>query len=281
MFRIRTRSITSHRESATDVEGAAVAFAWMPRMSAWATCSPDGKLRLTGNPSEFVEGAICRPTAMCRCGAFSVAVRQETQDALWEVNLRSDVCRRMVGVANSSAYGGMNRSGEELGGMCSDGGRGVYFASSLAHRLYHCDGDDRMSMFAGSGRRGMTVSDNLRLVSFDGPRGVAVSNGKLVVADTGNSVLRVFDLGSSGVHSAVVGRVGSKEPRDGATGAAGFVSPTFVAADGGVVFVADGWRLRLVDLAAGTVSTVDWSPSGRVVGLAAKSPDEVAWLEET
>ena len=82
-------------------------------------------------------------------------------------------------------------------------------------------------------------------VKFDTPCGLAVwRDGKILVADAGNSRIRVVE--QTGKTSTFAGN-GVKDSIDGFLSEAGFVQPTAIAIDSfGVIYIADGNAIRAV-----------------------------------
>jgi len=107
---------------------------------------------------------------------------------------------------------------------------------------------------------------------FKEPKGIRVTpNGQtVVVADSGNHMIRLVDLSTSAV-STLAGSTTSGS-QDGVGTLAGFNNPFGVAVtpNGSTVVVADSHMIRLVDLATGTVSTLAGSNvSGMQDGIGA------------
>ena len=98
---------------------------------------------------------------------------------------------------------------------------------------------------------------------FLAPGGLAADDRTVYVADTGNDTLRAIDL-ATGEVTTVAGAVGQAGVVDGAAGDARFDHPQGVALDSAAraLYVADtqNRRIRRVDLAAGTVTTLAYGP---------------------
>jgi sugar lactone lactonase YvrE len=99
---------------------------------------------------------------------------------------------------------------------------------------------------------------------FLGPEGLAASDRTVYVADTGNDTIRAIDL-ATGEVTTIAGAVGQPGSTDGAPGDARFDHPQGLALDDGAqaLYVADtqNRRIRRVDLAAGTVTTLVYTPA--------------------
>lgn len=111
---------------------------------------------------------------------------------------------------------------------------------------------------AGSGRG--SSDGPASQARFDSPKGLALvaGQGVLYIADTGNSLIRKLDLNAQVVSTIAGGS--STGYVDGPLAAARFNNPYGIAAtsDGNKLYVADTGNnaIRLVDLQAGTVSTI-------------------------
>ena len=122
---------------------------------------------------------------------------------------------------------------------------GVLVCDSGHNRVRLLGADGRVSIFAGSGRRGLQDGNALE-ASFDGPCGLGVcADGTVLVCDTGNHCLRaVFSNGGRRTVRTLAG-TGAAGSGDGAASLASFDSPSAVLALGGadenasVVYVAD------------------------------------------
>lgn len=99
-----------------------------------------------------------------------------------------------------------------------------------------------VSTLAGGGRG---YADGIGAsAKFDTPLGLAVWNGKVLVADLGNRRIRVVE--TDGNVWTLAG-TGDEVMQDGLPHQAGFVKPTAIAInDGGAIFVADGNAIRAI-----------------------------------
>ena len=80
----------------------------------------------------------------------------------------------------------------------------LYVSDTYNHRIKRLDlGTRRVTAFAGSGKPGLRDGRGARARFYE-PGGLAVADGRLLVADTNNHALRAVDL-NSGVVSTVIG----------------------------------------------------------------------------
>lgn len=101
----------------------------------------------------------------------------------------------------------------------------------------------RVSTLAGS-EIGFADDANGLMAKFDTPCGIAVKDGKIIVADSGNRRLRVVE--ENGKTSTLAG-TGAQDSIDGALFEAAFVEPMAVAVGNfGEIYVADGNSIRAV-----------------------------------
>jgi sugar lactone lactonase YvrE len=101
----------------------------------------------------------------------------------------------------------------------------------------------RVSTLAGS-EQGFADAENGQAAKFDTPCGIAVKDGKIIVADAGNRRLRI--VGENGKTSTLAGN-GAQDSVDGALFEASFGEPIAVAVGNfGEIYVADGNSIRAV-----------------------------------
>ncbi len=137
------------------------------------------------------------------------------------------------------------------------------------HRIRRIDaGDGTITTIAGNGRKGFDGDGGPALeASLNEPYGLAIdADGTIYFADRLNGRVRRID-GATGTIATVAGD-GSKSSTgdDGPAATAGLVEPNGVALDGrGHLAIADvaGHRVRLVDLATGTIQTIAGNGQGR------------------
>jgi sugar lactone lactonase YvrE len=149
----------------------------------------------------------------------------------------------------------------------SDGN--LYVADTGNHCIRKIAGDRTVTTLAGSATAGAANGVG-KAASFNGPRGLAVTNrGVVFVADTDNHLIR--RIAPDGTVTTLAGS-GSAGRSDGVGTAASFNAPGGLMLDGGsALLVADSGNglLRRIDILTGAVTTVALSQSLKEpVGLA-------------
>ena len=146
---------------------------------------------------------------------------------------------------------------------------GVLVCDSGHNRIRLLGADGSVSVFAGTGRRGL-VDGPASSATFDNPSGICVcADGSVLVADTGNHCIRAISLAPAGTTSGGAKRVvttlagcGKPGSTDGPASSAAFDQPSAVLALGSpgdlgdgesVVYVADTGNKTIRTIAATTV----------------------------
>jgi DNA-binding beta-propeller fold protein YncE len=142
--------------------------------------------------------------------------------------------------------------------VASDGT--VFFTESFAHRIRRLDASGTLTTFAGIGVPGFAGDDNpARSARFRNPSGLAIADGRLYVADTGNNRIRVIDLTTGIITTAAGAGSGGFGGDGGPAGEALLNAPLAVAAAdrAGTIYVGDtdNHRVRAVSLGSGTIWT--------------------------
>src|SRR5262249_19541966 len=126
-------------------------------------------------------------------------------------------------------------------GLALDGNGNLYVADTLNNAIRKIQlANGMVTTVAGMvGTSGSTDGPG-SVARFSQPNGLAIGQGNLYIADTGNSTIRQMVL-TSGMVSTVAGLAGTTGSTNGATGAlTRFNQPYGVAADGsGTLYVAD------------------------------------------
>ncbi|MBI2948506.1 MAG: chitobiase/beta-hexosaminidase C-terminal domain-containing protein [Verrucomicrobia bacterium] len=156
-----------------------------------------------------------------------------------------------------------------------DANNKFYITDSADHRVFKYDPDNgTVSSIAGvSGQSGTTNGPGF-IARFFSPRGLALARGGLVVADSGNHLLRFLSLtGSVSVVTNFAGSAGQPGLVDGPIGAARFNSPIGLAADAaGNIYVADSKNnaVRKIDTSnvVSTLSANFLEPAALAIGSA-------------
>ncbi|GAB2878356.1 hypothetical protein GCM10027046_02960 [Uliginosibacterium flavum] len=156
-------------------------------------------------------------------------------------------------------YGYNNASGsaarfDEPFALARDTNGDIYVADYYDHTIRKVTASGTVSTFAGKPYVAGHVDGSTGNARFNGPAGMAISNGVLYVADVDDQTIRKI---SGGVVSTLAGLSGISGSADGMTAAARFNSPKGLALDSfGNLFVADSvsHTIRKVS-SAGAVST--------------------------
>jgi hypothetical protein len=130
----------------------------------------------------------------------------------------------------------------------SDTGNSIIRAIDVDH--------DLVTTLAGTGTPGKADGATGKVASFDAPHGLCVRGTTLYVADTNNHAIRAVELMTTEVTTVAGGVMGDADSRPGA--AAQFHWPEGIAADGGMLYIADSANcaIRTLDPATGLVSTL-------------------------
>jgi len=136
----------------------------------------------------------------------------------------------------------------------------VYFSEFGAHRVRRIDLDGTLVTVAGAGIAGFSGDGGpARLARMLRPAGLAVANGILYIADSGNHRIRAVDLETSIISSVVGQGVGGFGGDGGPADEAKLDTPLAVAvsSDGGLLFIADSdnQRVRVVSMETVTIWT--------------------------
>lgn len=200
----------------------------------------------------------------------SVAV--DAQGNLYVADCPNNTIRKVspAGVVSTLAgTPGVTGSADGLGGAASfnaptgvavDAQGNLFVADCLNATIRRITPDGRVTTLAGTpGVRG-SADGGGAAASFDGPLGVAVDPaGDVVVADTGNAVIR--KVTAAGVVSTLAGTAGTPGSADGTGAAARFTTPFGVAVDGsGLIYVADANDTIRRITPAGGVTTLAGMP---------------------
>ena len=138
------------------------------------------------------------------------------------------------GAARTATFNG------PIGIAVSEKDNSIYVADTYNDRI-RLIREGQVSTLAGTSRGFADGASSS--AKFDAPLGLALWNDKLLVADSGNTRIRVVEASGE-----VWTLAGSDDDgiRDGSLQQAKFAMPTALATDGGRVFVADGDAIRVI-----------------------------------
>jgi sugar lactone lactonase YvrE len=143
-------------------------------------------------------------------------------------------------------------------GIAVDGQGNVYVSESLNYDIRKIAGGQVTNLAGTAGAVGSSDGTG-SAAKFNQPAGIAVDgSGNLYVADRGNSTIRKI-VTSSGLVTTLAGTAGQGGSADGTGGAAQFINPIGVAADGnGNVYVVDSGNdtIREIVASSGVVTTL-------------------------
>jgi len=165
----------------------------------------------------------------------------------------------MRGVAPDTAVALQADLREPTGVAVAADGR-IYFTEKNGHLVRRLDADGRLITIAGTGDGGFAGDGGpATAAQLFRPAGLAIGDGVLYIADSGNQRVRAVNL-AAGTIETVAGSGGRGFAGDGGPATDAFLDePLAVAtADGSVsVFIADtgNHRVRVVNLRSGGIST--------------------------
>lgn len=158
----------------------------------------------------------------------------------------------------------------------------LYLADTGNHAIRRITPDGQVSTLAGDGTPGY-ADGPAQQARFNGPIGIAVaSDGRIIVADTYNDLIRVIDVDGTVRTLAGSGHPGAD---DGVGDGASFDTPTGLAVDTrGTLYVADTGNgiVRIVD-SNGRVTTPAWARGDgffRPLGIAVAPDGELYVADE-
>ncbi|HEY1242906.1 MAG TPA: hypothetical protein VGF16_20230 [Bryobacteraceae bacterium] len=151
-------------------------------------------------------------------------------------------------------------------GLAVDAAGDVFIADTGNHRIREVTPDGKIATFAGTGQPGLyPISGPATQTPLQDPAGVAVSNGNVYIADSGNHVIRIVT--PDGNLNGVAGVSYSGFSGDGGSAhTANLANPQDVAVDSkGVVYIADTGNSRI--RAVGTDGNINTVAGGAGVGF--------------
>lgn len=247
------------------------------------TVSPDGRLfiaegrtkrvlsvGLAGDIDVIADELFCseepclgRPTDIARTPDGMLLVPDGYDGRVWLLDPATGALEVLVGTGEeASSPDGTPTWRAALrwpAGVAAGPDGSVYISEAFAHRVRSIE-DGALITVAGTGTRGYRGDGGPAAEArLENPRGMAVHDGVLYIADTGNDVVRAVDLDDGTIRTVA----GSGERGYGGDGlsarAASLAAPRGVAVsdDGRALFIADtdNHRIRRVDLQTGIITT--------------------------
>lgn len=142
-------------------------------------------------------------------------------------------------------------------------GSSLYFTDGHSVRVLDLTNPSNptITTIAGSPRISGYVDGIGTSARFNGPRGLWVDGGRLIIADRSNYRLRALDLSTFAV--TTIAGTGAAGLLDNANPlSAKFLDPIRISAIGSDLYIADTYALRKMDLSTGAVTTVGGVSSG-------------------
>ena len=256
---IEIDAVTGSMSNFSDVPDSACDIAYAPGCDTMAVCLGDDVLFLDGSGIETGTAArleIASPSSVCFGDGSSFFISQPPPNSLWRVGLPSLHLSRCIGMAGDRLYARLLHRIETSGGTCWIPGAVAAVLPDLNVVVKVTIGRGAEVM-AGTGTAGFSISTNPLRCQMSSPGGIASdpSGATLVVSDTGNGVIRVFEAVPLR-HKAVIGL---HDPD--------LKSPGRICTDGESAYVVDGGsRIVSVDLASGVTSNI--ADTGGLASLA-------------
>ncbi|MBB3109975.1 sugar lactone lactonase YvrE [Paenibacillus phyllosphaerae] len=237
---------------------------------------------------DAAQAAFHEPTSLIYDSAGGNLIVSDTQNQRIRLTVKNGTTSTLAGLSWGEdelnvPFGGMNDGGKDAAvlnhpaGLAKDGQGNIYFADSDNHAIRKLDKNGNVMTIAGNGVLGRT-DGNVTSAQFYHPLDVAVSSsGILYVADTLNHVIRKIEGNLVTTIGNVSKRVIEVQPgdfeyagdfADGSLSQAKFNEPSGLAVDSsGNLYVSDtgNQRIRYIDFAKGTVTTVAGGASGSAV----------------
>ena len=206
------------------------------------------------------------PWGLYRHGA-SLYIAMAGSHQIWHADLTSGYAEPFAGTG-IEAWVDDQHSDAAFGqpsGVAGDSAR-LYVADTEVNALRTLDLDPNGATGTAIGGGLFDFGDRNgpgRMAKLQHPQGVAAWRGRVLIADTYNHKIKQFDPASGQVHT--LAGAGMPGHRDGPLDQALFYEPSGISASGDRIYVADtnNHRIRMIDLAAGQVSTL------KLQGLAA------------
>ena len=141
-------------------------------------------------------------------------------------------------------------------------GQSLYIAMAGTHQIWWLDLErEIVAPFAGTGREGL-LDGALAEACFAQPSGLALTRGKLFVADSEVSAIREIELASGGVRTIVGEDLFVFGDQDGEGEVVRLQHPLGVSAGNGALYLADSYNNKIKRLDPETRRVTTWLGSG-------------------
>ena len=212
------------------------------------------------------EPRLRRPTGLALRGSTALIVTDPAAERVWRVSLDGGALTPVAGTGSRGTAPDTvaDATAADLDtptGVSATAGGFIYFTEANAHRVRRVGRDGSLITVAGIGAGGFGGDGGPgREARFLRPSGLALHDGTLYIADTGNQRVRALDLTADVVRTIAGTGVRSFGGDDAPATEATLNGPTAVAAsdDGTRLIIADAGngRVRAVDLDRGTIRTL-------------------------
>jgi sugar lactone lactonase YvrE len=221
------------------------------------------------------EPRIQRPDGLALDGAGGLVLADPRGHRVWRLDLVDGTVLPLAGTGvQGSAPDTVDAVAADLAtpvGVAVDAERRVYFSEMAGHRVRRIESDGTLITFAGTGTAEFGGDGGpAAAASLKQPAGLAVKDGLLYIADSGNHRIRIVNLETS-VIETVAGAGGAGFRGDGGPAGEALLDNPYsvaVSANGGNLFIADteNHRVRVVNLESLVIATFAGTGDGQFRG---------------
>jgi uncharacterized protein (TIGR03437 family) len=218
----------------------------------------NGKYADSGDGGDALKARFNQPSGIARDASGALYVADRANHRVRRISPDGMV----VSVAGNGQAGSAGDGGQAIAARLSypnsvavDRNGNLYIADSGNHRVRMVDPGGTIRTVAGTGEAGFNGDGVATRAMLDTPSGLAIDgNGNVLIADTGNHIVRRLDMSES--LTTVAGNRNRGFGGDGgAPLAASFDSPRAVALDGnGNLYIADTGNRRVRRVSPGTAT---------------------------
>ena len=219
---------------------------------------------LIDHSDRTVEPRLREPNGLALDGRGGLLVADSKGDRVWRVDLATGDAMPIAGSGtrgtSADTVVALQADLSIPTGIAVTADGSVYFSEFTGHRVRRIDPDGMLITFAGDGLAGSGGDGRLATgARVRRPAGLAVSNGVLYIADSGNHAVRAVDLETSIIES-IAGRGFAGFSGDGELATTALLDTPLALAlshDGRTLFIADSDnnRIRAVNLQTSTISS--------------------------
>jgi PKD repeat protein len=166
--------------------------------------------------------------------------------------------KNLINGQGASGYqdgSGFNARFDTPKGITMDAAGNFYVTDNLNFCIRKITPAGAVTTLSGNAGQDGEVDGTGSTSRFGGPWGIAMYDANhVVITDNWNTSVRKVNI-ISGKTTTICGKFGRAFHKDGTLAEAGFRSPKGIAVVNGLIYVADGTTIRVIDEANGTVST--------------------------